>query len=125
MEFHDIARSGQVPEGVVRRMFVGEVEIAVARHDARIELDPSARNRFGWPGRAVQRDDPWDVGWWRYRVPGRGQVDWNRLVDALYEGGFDGVLSVEHEDPTWGGTEEKVEIGLRIAHSTLRPLLVA
>ena len=35
-----------------------------------IELDPTARNRFGWPGRAVQRDDPWDVGWWRYRVPG-------------------------------------------------------
>jgi hypothetical protein len=25
----------------------------------------------------------------------------------------------------WGGTEEKVEIGLRIAHHTLRPLLVA
>ena len=58
-------------------------------------------------------------------MPGRGQVDWNRLVDALYEGGFDGVLSVEHEDPMWGGTEEKVEIGLRIAHATLRPLLVA
>lgn len=31
MEFHDIARSGQIPEGVVRRMFVGEVEIAVSR----------------------------------------------------------------------------------------------
>ena len=41
------------------------------------------------------------------------------------KGGFDGVLSVEHEDPVWGGTEEKVEIGLRIAHHTLRPLLVA
>jgi len=90
-----------------------------------IELDPAARNRFGWPGKAVARDDPWDVGWWRYRVPGRGQVDWGRLVDALYEGGFQGVLSVEHEDPTWGGTEAKVEIGLRIAHRTLRPLLVA
>jgi sugar phosphate isomerase/epimerase len=48
-----------------------------------------------------------------------------RIVDALYEGGFDGVLSVEHEDPVWGGTEEKVEIGLQIAHRTLRPLLVA
>ena len=57
--------------------------------------------------------------------PGLGQVDWARLVDALYEGGFDGVLSVEHEDPVWGGTEEKVEIGLRIAHRTLRPLMVA
>ena len=78
-----------------------------------IEIDAAARNRYGWPGRAAVRDDPWDVGWWRYRVPGLGQVDWVRLVDALYEGGFDGVLSVEHEDPVWGGTEEKVEIGLR------------
>jgi 3-phenylpropionate/trans-cinnamate dioxygenase ferredoxin subunit len=31
VEFHNIARSGQIPEGVVRRMFVGEVEIAVSR----------------------------------------------------------------------------------------------
>jgi sugar phosphate isomerase/epimerase len=90
-----------------------------------IELDPAARNRFGWPGRAVVRENPWDVGWWRYRIPGRGQVDWDRLLDALYEGGFDGVLSVEHEDPLWGGTEEKVEVGLQIAHRTLRPLIVA
>jgi sugar phosphate isomerase/epimerase len=90
-----------------------------------IQVDAAARNRYGWPGRAVVRDDPWDVGWWRYRVPGLGQVDWVRLVDTLYEGGFDGVLSVEHEDPVWGGTEERVEIGLRIAHRTLRPLLVA
>jgi sugar phosphate isomerase/epimerase len=90
-----------------------------------IQLDERARTRFGWPGRAVQRDDPWDVGWWRYRVPGLGEVDWIRLIDALYEGGFEGVLSIEHEDPLWGGTEEKVEVGLRIGHRTLRPLMVA
>ena len=47
------------------------------------------------------------------------------LVDALYEGGFDGVLSVEHEDPIWGGTEDRIELGLQIAHRTLRPLIVA
>jgi sugar phosphate isomerase/epimerase len=90
-----------------------------------IELDPGARTRYGWPGRAVDRPDPWDVGWWRYRVPGRGQVEWGRLLDVLYEGGFDGVLSVEHEDPMWGGTEDKIEVGLKIAHRTLRPLIVA
>jgi sugar phosphate isomerase/epimerase len=90
-----------------------------------IELDVARRNHYGWPGKAVMRDDPWDVGWWRYRVPGRGQVDWGRLIDVMYEGGFDGVMSVEHEDPMWGGTEEKVEIGLEIAYSTLRPLIVA
>ena len=51
---------------------------------------PDRRNRFGWPGRAVERPDPWDVGWWRYRVPGLGQVDWRGVVDTLYEGGFTG-----------------------------------
>ena len=104
------------------RPYVDRIPHAQAKD---IQVDPEARNRYGWPGRAVTRDDPWDVGWWRYRVPGLGQVDWVRVVDALYEGGFDGVLSVEHEDPVWGGTEERVEIGLRIAHKTLRPLLVA
>ena len=43
------------------------------------------------------------MGWWRYRIPGLGQVDFPHYVDTLYEGGFDGVLSVEHEDPLWGG----------------------
>ena len=44
------------------------------------------------------------MGWWRFRIPGLGEVDFRRYVDTLYEGGFDGVLSVEHEDPVWGGT---------------------
>jgi hypothetical protein len=35
------------------------------------------------------------------------------------------VLSVEHEDPLWGGTEERVKTGLKVAYGTLRPLLVA
>ena len=104
------------------RPYVANIPHAQAKD---IQIDPAARNHFGWPGRAVARDDPWDVGWWRYRVPGLGEVDWVRVVDALYEGGFTGVLSVEHEDPVWGGTEEKVEIGLRTAYRTLRPLLVA
>ena len=104
------------------RPYVDRIPHAQAKD---IELDRGARSRYGWPGRAVDRDDPWDVGWWRYRVPGLGEVDWPRLIDVLYEGGFDGVLSVEHEDPVWGGTEEKVETGLKIAHRTLRPLIVA
>jgi sugar phosphate isomerase/epimerase len=103
------------------RPYVDKIAHAQAKD---IEVFPEKRNRYGYPGRAVSRDDPWDVGWWRYRVPGLGQVNWSGVVDALYEGGFDGVLSVEHEDPVWGGTEEKVKTGLRVAHRTLRPLLV-
>ncbi|MDL5156348.1 sugar phosphate isomerase/epimerase family protein [Actinomycetospora termitidis] len=102
------------------RPYVDRVRHAQAKD---VELFPERRHRYGWPGIAVGRTDPWDVGWWRYRVPGRGQVDWPGVVDALHEGGFSGVLSVEHEDPVWGGTPDRVEDGLRIAHRTLRPLV--
>ena len=104
------------------RPYVDKVAHAQAKD---IEVFPERRNRYGFPGKAVGREDPWDVGWWRYRVPGLGQVDWVRVIDTLYEGGFDGVLSVEHEDPVWGGTEDRIETGLAVAHRTLRPLLVA
>jgi sugar phosphate isomerase/epimerase len=104
------------------RPYVHKVAHAQAKD---IELFPERRNHYGWPGKVMARDTPWDVGWWRYRVPGLGQVDWVRVVDTLYEGGFDGVLSVEHEDPVWGGTEDKVKTGLDIAHRTLRPLIAA
>jgi sugar phosphate isomerase/epimerase len=87
-------------------------------------LFPQLRNRYGYPGKAVDRADPWDVGWWRYRAPGLGDVDWSRLIEVLREGGFDGVLSVEHEDPVWGGDEAKIKTGLEIAYRTLRPLVV-
>ena len=104
------------------RPYVDRIPHAQAK-DA--QLDPRARDRYGCFGKTVERDDPWDVGWWRYRVPGLGDVDWRRVVDTLYEGGFRGVLSVEHEDPVWGGDEEKVKQGLLIAHRTLRPLIIA
>jgi sugar phosphate isomerase/epimerase len=104
------------------RPYVNKIPHAQAKD---IQVFEDRRTRYGWPGKAVDRPDPWDVGWWRYRLPGLGQVDWTRLVDTLYEGGFQGVLSIEHEDPIWGGTEDKVKNGLDIAHRTLRPLLVA
>ncbi|WP_445148662.1 sugar phosphate isomerase/epimerase family protein [Baekduia sp. Peel2402] len=104
------------------RPYVANVAHAHAK-DA--ETFPERRNHYGFFGRLSERaSDPWDMGWWRYRIPGRGQVDFPAYVDALYEGGFDGVLSVEHEDPVWGGSPEKVEQGLRIAHRTLRELVL-
>jgi len=89
-----------------------------------IQCDPQRRNRYGFFGKAVDRDDPWDTGWWRYRLPGLGDVDFAAVIDVLYEGGFDGTVSVEHEDPVWGGDPDRVRTGLEIAHRTLRPLIV-
>ncbi|WP_134665781.1 MULTISPECIES: sugar phosphate isomerase/epimerase [unclassified Amycolatopsis] len=88
-----------------------------------VELDPRARQRYGFFGKTA-KTDPWETGWWRYRIPGLGQVDWAKVVDRLHEHGFDGTLSVEHEDPVWGGTPGKVMRGLEIAHRTLRPHVI-
>jgi sugar phosphate isomerase/epimerase len=94
-------------------------------HAKDAETFAAERNKYGFFGRtATREEDPWDMGWWRYRLPGLGEIDFRRYVDTLYEGGFDGTLSVEHEDPVWGGTPELVEAGLRIARDNLRGLVV-
>jgi len=38
-------------------------------------------------------------GWWRYRIPGWGSIDWHAYLTALKEIKYDYVLSIEHEDP--------------------------
>jgi sugar phosphate isomerase/epimerase len=64
------------------------------------------------------------IGWQVPRIPGLGEVDWSRFVAALYSVGYDHVLSVEHEDRRFEGTQELVERGFLIARNTLAPLLV-
>lgn len=39
-------------------------------------------------------------GWWRYVVPGFGHIHWGEFVAHLRQNGYDGVLSIEHEDAT-------------------------
>jgi sugar phosphate isomerase/epimerase len=91
-----------------------------------VEIDPERRNRYGVFGNAVDRaSSPWESGWWRYRIPGLGEVDWAGLLTTLAEGGYDGAVSVEHEDPVWSGSVEKVHQGLVLARETLGPLVRA
>ncbi|GLW09237.1 hypothetical protein Misp01_43660 [Microtetraspora sp. NBRC 13810] len=82
------------------------------------QILPGTLDRYGFYGPVSG-----EKGWYRFRVPGRGLVDWTGLVDALHEGGYEGVVSVEHEDPVWSGTPERVRAGLGIAHDTLRGLV--
>jgi sugar phosphate isomerase/epimerase len=63
------------------------------------------------------------MGWQVPRLPGLGEVRWGRFVAALYRAGYDGVVSVEHEDRSFEGDEDLVKRGFLIARDTLRPLL--
>lgn len=40
-------------------------------------------------------------GWWRYRIPGQGLIDWPRFITVLLQVRFGGGIAVEHEDPFW------------------------
>ena len=64
------------------------------------------------------------TGWWRYRMPGWGEIDWQQLISVLIESGYDDVLSIEHEDPIWEGAEEKVKGGLILGQRYLSQFLL-
>lgn len=40
-------------------------------------------------------------GWWRYRIPGQGIVNWPEFLTVLLQIGFKGGIAVEHEDQFW------------------------
>jgi sugar phosphate isomerase/epimerase len=62
--------------------------------------------------------------WWIHRLPGLGDLDWNRIIDDLYQIGYQGSIAIEHEDPIWSGSEEKVKQGILIARNCLNRYLV-
>lgn len=37
-------------------------------------------------------------GWWRYAIPGCGNINWGEFISHLRMNGYDDVLSIEHED---------------------------
>jgi len=63
------------------------------------------------------------MGWQVPRLPGLGEVRWDRFIAALYREGYDFVVSVEHEDRAFEGTAELVQRGFLIARDALRPYL--
>jgi len=56
-------------------------------------------NRLRWLGNQAER------GWWRYCIPGYGEIDWGVFIARLRDNGYNGVLSIEHEDRALGREE--------------------
>jgi len=64
------------------------------------------------------------MGWQVPRLPGLGEVRWDRFISALYAAGYDWVVSIEHEDRKFEGSLELVQRGFRIARNAILPLIV-
>lgn len=64
------------------------------------------------------------VGWQVPRLPGLGEIQWDRFIAALYRAGYDGAISIEHEDRSFEGSEELVKRGFLLARNVLKPYVV-
>ncbi len=51
-------------------------------------------------------------GWWRYTIPGEGDIDWNLVIRRLEEMGYQGALSIELEDHHFWATADLQQEGL-------------
>jgi len=58
-------------------------------------------------------------GWWRYRLPGLGEVDWRRLLDRARELGFAGAVAIDHADPTYQTNLDAIKLGLTLSRRLL------
>lgn len=64
-----------------------------------------------------------DFSWWQYVIPGRGELDWSRLLDVLKKIGYNGTVSLENEDAAYEGSVEKVQEGLLAGKRYLESVL--
>ncbi|MBX4896897.1 sugar phosphate isomerase/epimerase family protein [Rhizobium bangladeshense] len=55
-------------------------------------IDKEALQALGYHGK----------GWWHYKLPGLGLLDWPRFLRQARGHGFAGTLSIEHEDASYG-----------------------
>jgi sugar phosphate isomerase/epimerase len=89
-----------------------------------VRVDARMRAHYSIFGEIVNRSDPWNTGWWSYCLPGQGEVPWTRLLGALRTHNYNGVVSIEHEDPSSGSSEDAIKLGLQSSLATLRSCLV-
>ena len=63
-------------------------------------------------------------GWWRYTLPGWGELNWATLLAELQRVEYAGCLSIEHEDAVWDRNEGQILQSLLLSKRYLEQFLV-
>lgn len=63
------------------------------------------------------------MGWQVPRLPGLGDMDWPKFFAALTAAHYDHVVSIEHEDRVYEGSEELVKRGFYLSRDVLKPYI--
>ena len=70
------------------------------------------RSHYSIFGKQLDRDSEWDYGWWQHKIPGGGSIDWQKIYQTLREIGYDGYVSIEHEDLNYSENDDAIKLGL-------------
>jgi sugar phosphate isomerase/epimerase len=86
--------------------------------DTQIRWDVLKKTGINPPNRAQ---------WWSFRLPGLGAMDWPAFFSVLQQAGYQGAMSIEHEDPLYGSPNrpgpdfsDDFKTGLKMAHRYLK-----
>ncbi|MBO0782603.1 MAG: sugar phosphate isomerase/epimerase [Ktedonobacteraceae bacterium] len=81
-------------------------------HAKDTEMLPERRYRGGING-----------DYFRFRIPGYGEINWAEYISALDEIGYTGSVAIEHEDPIYAGDrfDEGLVRGWQVLHSLIHP----
>lgn len=60
-----------------------------------------------------------DFSWWKYRIPGNGEINWRKLLNELKRCNYSGTISIEHEDPDYEGSLKSVKEGVLLSREYL------
>ena len=64
-------------------------------------------------------------GWWRYTLPGWGELNWATIIAELQRVDYAGCLSIEHEDAVWDRSEGQILQSLLLSKRYLEQFLAA
>lgn len=64
---------------------------------------------------ALSRKGIYGFGFFKDKIAGLGDINWRDYLGALYEIGYDGVVSVEHEDRGWEKDQQNILDGIFLA----------
>lgn len=90
-------------------------------HAKDAELFPDKLKYFGIYNKLLPTTP--GMGYWRFRMPGLGQVDFAGMIRELKKIGYHGVISIEHEDPLYEESTEKIYEGLGLGLKHMEALL--
>jgi len=78
---------------------------------------------YGYYGPSFGTNLGWSGGYWRYTIPGSGEVNWAKVAAHLRIRGYDGIISIELEDHVYGYTLEAQKQGIINAQRHLRSVI--